>query len=90
MFPAGGDTVINCHANANSINDDHADKSTNFEACKRHFQRFLTFTSYSGDKQSRLFRVFDGWNVHFWIRRGELDIFLPIQALEKQETKCRK
>lgn len=28
----GGNTVINCHANANSINDDHADKSTNFEA----------------------------------------------------------
>lgn len=30
----GGNTFIDCHANANSINDDHADKSTNFEACK--------------------------------------------------------
>ncbi|CBY12233.1 unnamed protein product [Oikopleura dioica] len=28
----GGNTFIDCHANANSINDDHADKSTNFEA----------------------------------------------------------
>ena len=90
MVPAGGDTVINCHANANSINDDHADKSTNFKTCKCQFWPFLTFSSYSGDKQSRLFRAFDDWNVHFWICRRELDFFLPIQALEEQATKYSK
>ncbi|CBY37650.1 unnamed protein product [Oikopleura dioica] len=42
-----GDTIVNCRANANSINDDHADKSTNFKACH---------------KQSRSLRDFDCWN----------------------------
>ncbi|CBY12232.1 unnamed protein product [Oikopleura dioica] len=71
MAPVG-DTILNCRANANSINDDHADKSTNFIACH---------------KQSRSLRALDCWNVHSWTYRRRLDLYSPTQALEEKSTK---
>ena len=36
--PNGGINLnLNCNSEANSLNDDHADKSADFQACKRLF-----------------------------------------------------
>ena len=35
---------LNCNSEANSLNDDHADKSADFQACKRFFmEKKITF-----------------------------------------------
>ena len=64
---SGVNVNLNCNSEANSLNDDHADKSADFQACKRFFHGGKAHIfSYKYHQQSSLFFPDDGWSFYDW------------------------
>ena len=72
--------IMNCNSEANSLNDDHADKSADFQACKSHFHLWmLTFFSHTDHKRTSILRTSDDRSICSRIYRCLHYLYSPIQ-----------